>query len=460
MNSGKFLSYLNSQDIVTWGDQQLEVLSVKQPIKVTSDEKYQILATFNDGQPAVVSSLAGKGRVFTLGFLPALSYIKPALIARRPLEQKADADRIVAEKHAAAAADQPLATNAAVTIPNVRTVHSGSDHELLERSYNPWQYPGGIRDRLLTPVSGANISRVLSCDTPLVDAVALPCAQGTLIALSNHTLQPLDRVRLELKTSKPVTRIESVRHGVLAFAVEEFGVTVLTLPLDASDFVMVSHEPDELRVGKLQVGKVLFLGNSITLHGPAPQIGWTGNWGMAASARGKDFVHRLLDRIAPAAGGEPRVMVRNIADFERGLSAFNIRENLKDELQFKPDVIILAIGENAASPTTDESRTQFTTALASLLAELKQSRQPQPTIIVRSLFLPDAEKDQHMKRVSTEAGVIFLDISKLGLEEANYARSERQIEHVGVAGHPGDKGMQALADALWNAIKQAAEEKD
>ena len=229
-------------------------------------------------------------------------------------------------------------------------------------------------------------------------------------------------------------------------------MTIFPLPLDASDFVMVTHPPDELRIGKQRVGKVLFLGNSITLHGPAPQIGWTGNWGMAASTREKDFVHRLLDRISKVAGGEPRVMVRNIADFERGLGAFNIRETLKAELAFEPDVIILAIGENASSPKTDEARAQFATAFANLLAELKQHGQP--TIIVRSQFWQDAEKDSLMKKASTDAGVIFIDISKLGSEAANFARAERQIDHAGVAGHPGDKGMQALADALWGAIKK------
>ena len=59
-----------------------------------------------------------------------------------------------------------------------------------------------------------------------------------------------------------------------------------------------------------------------------------------------------------------------------------------------------------------------------------------------------------MKKASTDAGVLFLDISQLGSDAANFARAERQIEHAGVAGHPGDKGMQALADALWNAIKK------
>ncbi len=32
--------------------------------------------------------------------------------------------------------------------------------------------------------------------------------------------------------------------------------------------------------------------------------------------------------------------------------------------------------------------------------------------------------------------------------------AERKIEHAGVAGHPGDKGMKAIADELFAAIRQ------
>ncbi|RLS46129.1 MAG: SGNH/GDSL hydrolase family protein [Planctomycetota bacterium] len=216
----------------------------------------------------------------------------------------------------------------------------------------------------------------------------------------------------------------------------------------------VAPAAKELRVGALRVGRVLFLGNSITLHGPAPKIGWTGNWGMAASSLEKDYVHVLTAQIAKAAGGMPEVKAKNIADFERNLDAFNVTEGLKDELEFQADLIIVAIGENSAALATDEAKLRFKTSFDKLLAELK--RHGNPTLIVRSQFWADAAKDERMKQACLDAGGTFVDISKLGADEANFARSERKFEHAGVAGHPGDKGMQALADELWKAIQKRA----
>jgi hypothetical protein len=234
------------------------------------------------------------------------------------------------------------------------------------------------------------------------------------------------------------------------------GLAIVCPPV--MDRISTAKADDGLKVGNLRVAKILFLGNSITLHGPAPEIGWTGDWGMAASARDKDFVHQLLDRISKAAGGTPKVMIRNIADFERKLTGFNIREALKEELAFEADVVILAIGENASSPKTDEARKQFADALGDLLAQLSQHGHPK--LFIRSQFWPDAEKDRLLKKASGDAGGVFVDLGKLGIDPANSARSERQIEHAGVAGHPGDKGMAAIADELWRAMKQEGEAKN
>lgn len=214
---------------------------------------------------------------------------------------------------------------------------------------------------------------------------------------------------------------------------------------------VTSSTDSELRIGKLRADKVLFLGNSITLHGPAPAIGWNGNWGMAATAKEKDYVHLLVSRLAKAAGGEPKVLVKNIAEFERKLNDYKIQDELKVELDFAADIIVIAIGENAAALKTPEAKNQFETAFRKLLAELKQHGQP--TIFVRGQFWPDVDKDQIMKSVCEAVGGTYVDISQLGREETNYARAEQKIDHAGVAGHPGDKGMQALADALWLAIQ-------
>jgi hypothetical protein len=78
---------------------------------------------------------------------------------------------------------------------------------------------------------------------------------------------------------------------------------------------------------------------------------------------------------------------------------------------------------------------------------------------VRSEFWPDAVKDRLLKQACDDAGGVFVDLGKIAADPKNSARSERQIEHAGVAGHPGDKGMSAIADELWRAMNEAGRAK-
>jgi hypothetical protein len=89
-------------------------------------------------------------------------------------------------------------------------------------------------------VRDARVTPSLECDTPLVDAVELRCDQGILIALANHTLRPIDRLGLRLKPARTVARVESVRRGPIAVEQREGGVARFVLPLDSTDFIMVS----------------------------------------------------------------------------------------------------------------------------------------------------------------------------------------------------------------------------
>lgn len=209
-----------------------------------------------------------------------------------------------------------------------------------------------------------------------------------------------------------------------------------------------------LHIGSIACGRVLYLGNSITLHGPAEKIGWTGNWGMAASSEAKDYVHLLTGKIAAAAGGEPQVRVKNIAAFERTLDQYDVATELKEELAFRPELVIVAIGENVAALKEDADRDRFRMSLDALLKAINAAGARK--ILVRSNFWVAPEKDAILRESATAAGATFVDLGELGRDPSMMARSERKIEHDGVAGHPGDKGMKAIADALWAAIEAEA----
>lgn len=196
--------------------------------------------------------------------------------------------------------------------------------------------------------------------------------------------------------------------------------------------------------------KVLFLGNSITMHGPKADIDWSGNWGMAASVETKDYVHLVTKALTEKSGAAPEVLVKNIAEFERGLADYDIAGKLKETIDFNADLIILAIGENVPGLKTPADQAKFQSAVTKLLTSLKAGRQP--TILVRSCFWANAAKDEALRQASAATGGIFADISALSKDEKNYARSERAFKHAGVANHPGDQGMAAIAAAIVKAM--------
>ncbi|WP_442505385.1 SGNH/GDSL hydrolase family protein [Novipirellula sp. SH528] len=227
-------------------------------------------------------------------------------------------------------------------------------------------------------------------------------------------------------------------------------LVTLHVALSTSSF---AEEPDIVFNGT-KANKVLFLGNSITLHGPKPDIGWEGNWGMAASAKEKDYVHLVLKAIAQQTGKTPESMVVNIAAFERQFESYDVDSALRQELAFKPDLVIVAIGENVPELSTEQLQAAFRLSMAKLLTSFKQSSNPD--IVVRGCFWGNRIKDQILEETCKQVGGRFASADTLGNDEANYARSERDFTHQGVAAHPGDRGMQAIADVIVKAIANNA----
>jgi len=233
--------------------------------------------------------------------------------------------------------------------------------------------------------------------------------------------------------------------------------TIAVLLLGATSVSAGSLQGNGKFVGTMKADRILFLGNSITTHGALPGSGWSGEgWGMAASAKDKDYVHLLLKRFTEAAGGKaPEVMIENIAGFEVAYDTYDVFAGLKTCAEFKADIVILAIGENVPALSSEQAQMQYRDGLKRLFALLQKDNSP--SVFARSSFFSENTKDDILRQVCTEVGGTYVDISDLCKDESNYARSEHTFENTAVGIHPGDRGMASIAEAIWNAVGGSAQ---
>ncbi len=189
--------------------------------------------------------------------------------------------------------------------------------------------------------------------------------------------------------------------------------------------------------------KILYLGNSITLHSPNAGIGWHGNWGMAASAEDKDYVH-VLDKMLEETGVAVEHLVRNIADFERAPDTFDFAyfDELRD---WQPDVLVLRICEN----TPEEKVDDFGAAFERLIRYFQRDGL---AIYAVGPFWGHPKKENYIKQGAENTGVPFVTLQEL--HSTDY-QAIGQFEHAGVAGHPSDKGMRAIAQRIFAAMQES-----
>jgi hypothetical protein len=218
--------------------------------------------------------------------------------------------------------------------------------------------------------------------------------------------------------------------------------------------------------GGMKANKILYLGNSITLHGPNASLGWSGNWGMAATEQSKDYVHTLTTAIDAVAGvnltldraGDGGVdNIINIADiFERNYSTYD-NSRLQTQINYKPDIVVLQFGENMASVSTEADKAAFKSRLETMLTALKSSSNPDifvTSYIIGANPLVDALKQEVCAADPTRR--FFVDLNGFRNDATNYASAEGHFSNPGVAGHPGDKGMKYIANGIYSAMEAQA----
>ena len=189
--------------------------------------------------------------------------------------------------------------------------------------------------------------------------------------------------------------------------------------------------------------KVLIYGNSIALHAPLPSIGWTNNWGMAASAPEKDFAHLVVAGLESRLGGKADFRIRNLATLERNFTTnISTVAEIKADAAWSPDYVVVAIGENV--PKIDKSNADaYRRFLADIARPFAKRR---AKVVLRSPFWPNATKAECTAAAAADVGAVYVDAGPLGQKDENKASG--LFWHGGVANHPGDVGMKRLADLI------------
>ncbi len=184
--------------------------------------------------------------------------------------------------------------------------------------------------------------------------------------------------------------------------------------------------------------KVLVLGNSILKHGPQPAIGWTGNWGMAASGPDKDFISLYTNSLIESGSYQSvEVESQNIAAWEQ-----DFNHDLMQYVDINTDtydLIVIRLGENV----TDLEH--YSQALDNLVNTFKTEN---TKVIVTDLIWSSQEKEIIQREFALQKGYQYIPYLTFRDNPTHYAYG--QYEDDGIEAHPSDLGMIRIADDLFN----------
>lgn len=207
-------------------------------------------------------------------------------------------------------------------------------------------------------------------------------------------------------------------------------------------------DSDNIRFINLQgKGKrVLFAGNSITLHGKKADIGWHGEWGMAASSIENDYVHLLMSEIRKK-DPDSAFCICQVAEWERqyknGESLYHLFENARS---FNADIIVMRFVENCPSDNFDKQ--VFKMETENFLNYLNPSNTAK--IILTTGFWHHPA-DVGIVELAKESCLPLVKLGDLG--EMEEMKAIGLFEHSGVANHPGDLGMKNIANRIFEVLK-------
>ncbi len=188
--------------------------------------------------------------------------------------------------------------------------------------------------------------------------------------------------------------------------------------------------------------RILFVGNSITLHGLKPEVGWNQECGMAASDIDHDYVHVLMSKVKKL---DPNAAfsICQVAGLERNYDDPTYLEKYRSAADFHPDIVIMFFGANVPQEKCDDDPAQVE-LFAQMVKSLRDMVKGDHATVYHSQgFYIRPKLDEAKKKVALACGDGWISIDDI---------NKREDTH-GMFNHPNDQGMAEIAERFYEAIE-------
>ena len=195
--------------------------------------------------------------------------------------------------------------------------------------------------------------------------------------------------------------------------------------------------------------KILFVGNSITFHAKKESIGWHANWGMAASKKENDYVHKTVSMLEKKFG-DVSFGIAQVAAWEREYDTFTDDEMEKfygAARDFNADIIVMRLGENINRErhSNNSSKPYYDKLVKFFVSDNTKQ------VIITDTFWRDFDVINTMlKNYAFENDYTFCELKDLSYDERTMALG--LYENGGICVHPGDYGMNKIAERITERI--------
>ncbi len=190
--------------------------------------------------------------------------------------------------------------------------------------------------------------------------------------------------------------------------------------------------------------RVLFVGNSVTLHERLEEIGWFGDWGMAASSKEKDYVH-LIEKYIKEKDENAAFCICNAAEWEHEYNKPNL-DIFIPAREFEADIIIVKLSAN--TPLDLYEKDLYKQRFSEFINFLNKTGKAK--IIIATEFCKHPAEEV-LNEYSEENNLPLCYLSDIHAKDE--FKAGVAFWHNRVANHPADYGMKIIAERIISLLE-------